>query len=156
MPRGRAPEVSELVRFPGHAKTLRKLAEQGPRAYYEGEIAEQIAAFAREGGGAMTADDLRNYRADWVEPIGKDYRGYTVHEIPPNGQGIAALIALGILEKFDVEYARRRQHRVAAFADRSHEARIRRCLPLRGRPAFDGGHARADARRRLPDVRAPS
>ncbi|WMY08800.1 gamma-glutamyltransferase family protein [Paraburkholderia phenoliruptrix] len=103
MPRGRAPQVSELVRFPGHAKTLRKLAEQGPRAYYEGEIAEQIAAFSRECGGALTADDLRNYRADWVEPIGKDYRGYTVHEIPPNGQGIAALIALGILEQFDVK-----------------------------------------------------
>jgi gamma-glutamyltranspeptidase/glutathione hydrolase len=102
MPRGRAPEVSELVRFPGHAKTLRKLAEQGPRAYYEGEIAERIAAFSREGGGALTIDDLRNYRADWVEPIGKAYRGYTVHEIPPNGQGIAALIALGIAEHFDL------------------------------------------------------
>ncbi|MBP0590824.1 gamma-glutamyltransferase family protein [Paraburkholderia sp. LEh10] len=102
MPRGRAPEVSELVKMPGHAKTLRMLAEQGPRAYYEGEIAERIAAFSRECGAAMTLDDLRNYRPDWVEPIGKNYRGYTVHEIPPNGQGIAALIALGILEQFDV------------------------------------------------------
>ncbi|WP_118180943.1 gamma-glutamyltransferase family protein [Paraburkholderia phosphatilytica] len=102
MPRGRAPEVSELVRFPGHAKTLRVLAEQGPRAYYEGEIAERIAAFSRECGGAMTLDDLRNYRADWVEPIGKSYRGHTAHEIPPNGQGIGALIALGILEQFDI------------------------------------------------------
>jgi hypothetical protein len=102
MPHGRAPEVSELIRMPGHAKTLRLLAEKGPRAYYEGEIAERIAAFAREAGGAMTFDDLRNYQPDWVEPIGKDYRGYTVHEIPPNGQGIAALIALGILEQFDV------------------------------------------------------
>lgn len=102
MPRGRSPEISELVRFPAHAKTLRHLAASGPRAYYEGEIAERIAAFAREGGAALTADDLRNYRAEWVEPISKDYRGYTVHEIPPNGQGIAALIALGILEKFDV------------------------------------------------------
>jgi len=102
MPNGRAPEVSELVRMPGHAKTLRLLAKHGPRAYYEGEIAERIAAFAREGGGAMTAADLRDYRADWVEPISQDYRGYTVHEIPPNGQGIAALIALGILEHFDL------------------------------------------------------
>ncbi len=102
MPHGRAPEVSELIRMPGHAKTLRLLAEKGPRAYYEGEIAERIAAFARDAGGAMTFDDLRNYRPEWVEPIGKDYRGYTVHEIPPNGQGIAALIALGILEQFDV------------------------------------------------------
>ncbi|GAB2871200.1 gamma-glutamyltransferase family protein [Paraburkholderia jirisanensis] len=102
MPHGRAPNVSELIRYPGHAKTLRMLAEQGPRAYYEGEIAERIAAFSRECGGAMTLDDLRGYRADWVEPISKRYRGYDVHEIPPNGQGIAALIALGILEQFDV------------------------------------------------------
>lgn len=102
MPAGRAPGVSELVRFPDHAKTLRLLANGGPRAFYEGEPAERIAAFAREGGGALTFDDLRGYRAEWVEPIGKDYRGYTVHEIPPNGQGIAALIALGILEQFDL------------------------------------------------------
>jgi len=102
MPRGRAPEVSELVKMPGHAKTLRMLAEHGPRAFYEGEIAERIAAFSRDCGAAMTLDDLRNYQPDWVEPIGKNYRGYTVHEIPPNGQGIAALIALGILEQFDV------------------------------------------------------
>ncbi|MFD1561301.1 gamma-glutamyltransferase family protein [Paraburkholderia silviterrae] len=102
MPRGRAPEVSERVCLPGHAATLRRLAELGPRAYYEGEIAERIAAFAREGGAALTLDDLRNYRAQWVEPISKGYRGYRVHEIPPNGQGIAALIALGILEQFDV------------------------------------------------------
>ena len=102
MPRGRAPEVSERVCLPGHAATLRRLAERGPRDYYEGELAERIAAFAREGGAALTFDDLRNYRPEWVEPIGKDYRGYTVHEIPPNGQGIAALIALGILEQFDI------------------------------------------------------
>ena len=102
MPNGRAPQISELVRMPGHAKTLRLIAKHGPRAYYEGEIAERIAAFAREGDGAMTVADLRDYRADWVEPISQDYRGYTVHEIPPNGQGIAALIALGILEHFDL------------------------------------------------------
>jgi hypothetical protein len=102
MPRGRAPEVSELVRFPGHAKTLRKLAEAGPARVLRRRDRRKIAAFAKQHGGAMTADDLRNYRADWVEPIAKDYRGHTVHEIPPNGQGIAALIALGILEQFDV------------------------------------------------------
>ncbi|TGP42434.1 gamma-glutamyltransferase family protein [bacterium M00.F.Ca.ET.228.01.1.1] len=102
MPHGHAPQVSELLRMPGHAKTLRMIAEQGPRAYYEGEIAERIAAFSRECGAAMTLDDLRNFQPEWVEPIGKNYRGYTVHEIPPNGQGIAALIALGILEQFDL------------------------------------------------------
>jgi len=103
MPHGRAPHMGEKMVYPGHAKTLRHLAQQGPRAFYEGQIAEQIAAFSRECGGAMTAHDLRQYKTDWVEPIGRDYRGHTVHEIPPNGQGIAALIALGILEKFDLQ-----------------------------------------------------
>ncbi len=102
MPHGRAPTTSEFVRFPGHAHTLHILARQGARAYYEGEIAERVAAFIGQCGGAMTKDDLRSFKAEWVEPIEKDYRGYTVHEIPPNGQGIAALIALGILEKFGV------------------------------------------------------
>jgi gamma-glutamyltranspeptidase / glutathione hydrolase len=102
MPNNRAPAASEFVRFPGHARTLKILAKEGPRAFYEGEIAERIAAFIRDCGGAMTTADLRGFKADWVEPIEKDYRGYTVHEIPPNGQGIAALIALGILEKFGV------------------------------------------------------
>lgn len=103
MPRGRAPEVSERVCFPGHARTLRTLAREGARAFYEGSLAEAIAGFARDGGGALTAEDLRGYRPEWVEPIGKHYRGRTVHEIPPNGQGIAALIALGIMERFDLD-----------------------------------------------------
>jgi gamma-glutamyltranspeptidase/glutathione hydrolase len=81
---------------------LRRLARDGARAYYEGEIAERIAAHSRSCGGAMTLDDLRSYLPDWVVPIAKRYRGYDLHEIPPNGQGIAALIALGILEKFDL------------------------------------------------------
>jgi gamma-glutamyltranspeptidase / glutathione hydrolase len=103
MPHGRAPTVSELVRFPGHARTLRTLAREGARAFYEGELAEAIAGFARDGGGALTLDDLRAFKPEWVEPLGKDYRGHTVHEIPPSGQGIAALIALGIMERFDLE-----------------------------------------------------
>jgi len=102
MPHGRAPGVGEKFTFKAAAATLRLLAKQGPRAYYEGEIAEKIAAFSQACGGVMTLDDLRGYRPDWVTPISKRYRGYDVHEIPPNGQGIAALIALGILDKFDL------------------------------------------------------
>jgi gamma-glutamyltranspeptidase/glutathione hydrolase len=98
MPHGRAPEVGERMCLPGHANTLRALARDGARAFYEGEIAERIAAFARDTGGALTDADLRAYRPEWVEPIGQRFRDYTVHEIPPNGQGIAALIALGIAE----------------------------------------------------------
>ena len=102
MPNGRAPRPGEKFIFKAAADTLRRLAKDGPRAYYEGEIAEQIAAFSKACGGAMTLDDLRGYQPDWVTPISKRYRGHDVHEIPPNGQGIAALIALGILDKFDI------------------------------------------------------
>src|SRR5690606_22216211 len=70
--------------------------------FYEGELAEKVVAFSKACDGALTLDDLRNYRPEWVEPIAKDYHGYTLHEIPPNGQGIAALIALGICERFDL------------------------------------------------------
>ncbi|TAM86474.1 MAG: gamma-glutamyltransferase family protein [Candidimonas sp.] len=102
LPKGRAPLVGETFRLRGVAHTLRRIAETRGRDLYEGELAEKIVAFSRAHGGAFTADDLRNYRPEWVEPIARDYRGYTLHELPPNGQGIAALIALGILEQFDV------------------------------------------------------
>ena len=102
MPRGRAPEAGERFAFPGQAKTLRLIAESRGEAFYRGELAEKIAAFAKQCGAALTADDLSENTLDWVDPIGIDYRGFRLHEIPPNGQGIAALIALGILENFDV------------------------------------------------------
>ena len=103
MPRGRAPEPGEKFSFPAQAKTLQRIAETKGEAFYRGELAEKIAAFAKQHGAALTAEDLAAHKSDWVEPIGMDYRGYTLHEIPPNGQGIAALIALGILENFDFE-----------------------------------------------------
>jgi gamma-glutamyltranspeptidase / glutathione hydrolase len=102
MPHGRAPHIGEKFVFKTAAATLRILAAKGVRSFYEGELAEKIAAFSAEGGGAMTLADLAAYRPEWVSPISKHYRGYDVHEMPPNGQGIAALIALGILDKFDV------------------------------------------------------
>ena len=102
LPRGREPLVGERFAFPDAARSLRLIAQTGGEAFYRGEIADAIAAFAREHGGAMTAADLAAYQPEWVETISRDYRGHTLHEIPPNGQGIAALIALGILEKFDI------------------------------------------------------
>ncbi len=102
MPRGRAPEVGELFRFPGAAKSLRLIAQSKGAAYYGGEIAEAAARHARAHGGSITVEDFAAYKPEWVTPIGKDYGGHTLHEIPPNGQGIAALIALGILSKFDL------------------------------------------------------
>jgi gamma-glutamyltranspeptidase/glutathione hydrolase len=102
MPHGRALAEGELFRFPAAATTLRRLAAAGARDFYEGETAATMLAHCAAAGGAMTAADLRDFRPEWVEPLGKRYRGYTLHEIPPNGQGIAALIALGILQQFDV------------------------------------------------------
>jgi gamma-glutamyltranspeptidase/glutathione hydrolase len=102
LPWGRAPEVGELFQFKAAARGLRAIAETKGQAYYGGEIAHAIEKFAAANGGSITAQDFAAYKPEWVKPIGKDYRGYTLHEIPPNGQGIAALIALGILDKFDV------------------------------------------------------
>ena len=102
LPRGRAPQVGEQFAFPDAARTLRLIAQSKGEAFYRGEIAAAAEAHAKAHGGAMTAADFAAFQPEWVTPICKDYRGYTVHEIPPNGQGIAALIALGILDKFDI------------------------------------------------------
>ncbi len=98
-PSGRAPAVGETFRSPDHATTLELIAQTRGEGFYRGEIAQKIVADSQSHGGAMTVADLAEHRADWVEPIGVDYRGRTLHEIPPNGQGLAALIALGILER---------------------------------------------------------
>jgi gamma-glutamyltranspeptidase / glutathione hydrolase len=102
LPRGRAPEVGERFTFPDAARTLRLIALTTGEAFYCGEVAAAAEAHARAHGGSMTAADFAAYRPEWVVPISRDYRGHTLHEIPPNGQGIAALIALGILDKFDL------------------------------------------------------
>ncbi|WP_408595398.1 gamma-glutamyltransferase family protein [Limnohabitans sp.] len=102
LPWGRAPHVGELFKFPAAAKGLRAIAQSKGAAFYGGEIAQAIEKFAAANGGSITARDFADYKAEWVTPIAQNYRGYTLHEIPPNGQGIAALIALGILEHFDV------------------------------------------------------
>ena len=102
LPWGRAPRVGELFRFPAAARTLRLIAQTRGEAYYRGEIAEAAARHAREHGGAITAADFAACATEWVAPLAHDYRGQTLHEIPPNGQGIAAQIALGILENFDL------------------------------------------------------
>ena len=102
MPNGRAPQAGELFRFPDHAATLEKIAASKGEAFYRGELAQKIEAHSAQHGGLMKASDLAAHTSDWIEPLQMDYRGYTVHELPPNGQGIGALIALGILENFDI------------------------------------------------------
>lgn len=102
LPRGRAPEVGELFRFEAAAKTLRLIAQTRGEAFYRGEVAQAAERHARENGAAMTAADFAAYRPEWVTPLAQDYSGHTLHEIPPNGQGIAAQIALGILRHVDI------------------------------------------------------
>jgi gamma-glutamyltranspeptidase/glutathione hydrolase len=102
MPRGRTPQVGELFRFAEAARSLRLIAQTRGAAYYHGEIAEAACRHAHEHGAAITVQDFAACQPEWVQPLAKDYRGHSLHEIPPNGQGIAALIALGILRHFDI------------------------------------------------------
>jgi gamma-glutamyltranspeptidase/glutathione hydrolase len=102
LPRGRAPEVGERFALPDAARTLRLVAQTRGEAFYRGEIAQAIARHAAAHGGAMTEADLAAHAPEWVGTIAQAYRGVDVHEIPPNGQGIAALMALGMLERFDL------------------------------------------------------
>ena len=102
LPHGRAPHVGELFHMPGAARALKAIAATRGEAFYRGEIAQAIARQSAAQGGAMTEADLAAHQAEWVEPIGQDYRGHRLHEIPPNGQGIAAQMALGMLQHFDL------------------------------------------------------
>ena len=99
---GRAPRAGEIFRNPGLARTFRTVAEGGKDAYYRGPIAEAIAAVLQEVGGVMSVDDLAAHTSTWETPISTTYRGFRVWECPPNGQGLAALLALNILEGVDL------------------------------------------------------
>ncbi|QHJ00878.1 gamma-glutamyltransferase [Xylophilus rhododendri] len=100
---GRAPRAGEVWRFPDQARTLADIAATGGRSFYQGALAERIAEHAAKTGGSITKADLAAQQVGWVAPISQSFRGHELHELPPNGQGIAALIALGIVERFDIE-----------------------------------------------------
>ena len=100
---GAAPQAGEKFVMPHHAKTLEVIAASSGEAFYRGELAMKIADQAKRDGAAMTFNDLAAHGADWVDPIRVEYHGHRLYEIPPNGQGIAALIALGILRHWKLE-----------------------------------------------------
>src|SRR5438552_2584588 len=102
LPKDRAPYAGERFYCPQQAETLEDIASTKGESFYRGPIAERIALASRADEGAMTEEDLAAHRADWIDPIAVEYRGYHLHQMPPNCQGIAALIALGILRNFDV------------------------------------------------------
>ena len=97
---GRAPRAGEIFANPALAESLRRIAERGAAGFYQGPTADAIVATARAHGGAMTAADLAAFEPDWVEPIATTYRGWEVYELPPNTQGIAALMMLNVMEQF--------------------------------------------------------
>jgi len=102
LPKDRAPYAGERFYCPQQAETLEDIASTKGESFYRGSIAERIALASRSDDGAMSAEDLAAHRPDWVDPIAVEYRGYHLHEMPPNCQGIAALIALGMLRQFDL------------------------------------------------------
>jgi gamma-glutamyltranspeptidase / glutathione hydrolase len=99
---GRAPQPGEIFRNPGLARAFREVAQGGKAAFYQGQIAEAIVATLRQAGGCMAVEDLAAHYSTWDQPISTTYRGMTIWECPPNGQGLAALLGLNLLEGFDL------------------------------------------------------
>ncbi len=102
LPNGRTPKAGELFCCQDMARTLQEIAETKGESFYRGRLAEKIINHAKMTGGMLTLDDLADHQAEWVTPISQDFLGYTLHEIPPNGQGIAALLLLGLLTHTDI------------------------------------------------------
>lgn len=100
---GRAPAVGEIFKNPGLSRTYRRLAKEGLESFYRGGIAEEMVKFFAENDGFLTADDFSGHHSEWIKPVSVNYRGYEVYELPPNGQGIAALQMLKILESYDLK-----------------------------------------------------
>ena len=100
LPNGKAPRVGEVFRSPDLGRAMRLIAEKGADTFYTGEIAQAIVATSKNLGGAFAPEDLAEWKPEWVEPISVEYRGWTVSELPPNGQGIAALVMLELMEQF--------------------------------------------------------
>ncbi len=102
MPDGKAPVKGDVFKNPDLANTLSKIAAGGRDAFYKGDIAKKIAKYMKDNGGFLNYDDLASHTSDWVTPVSTNYRGYDVWELPPNGQGIAALQILNVMEQYDV------------------------------------------------------
>lgn len=160
---GKPPRAGDVHRQPQLAETLRILADEGRDAFYHGDIAKRIVAFSQADGGFFDLQDFADHATEWVEPVGTDYRGHTVLELPPNGQGITALMALNVLEGFDLaahEYGSAPYYHLLieatkqAFADRNRYIAdpIFATVPVAGLLS----KAYADARRQEIDPRRAS
>ena len=157
---GKPPREGELFRNPEMAHAFRLIAEQGPDAFYKGEIAGAILQASESLGGTMTPADLASFTPEWVEPISTDYRGWRISELPPNGQGMAALEMLNIMEAASPglpEMHKRIEAMKLAYADVHRYNADPRCsrIPVRELLSKDYARQRAkliDPRRANPDV----
>lgn len=166
---GRVPHVGERHHWPALAGTLRRIANGGADAFYLGEIAAEMAATVQAGGGFLSEEDLASVQADWVEPISASYAGHDVLQIPPNGQGITALILLRLLERLgcgslDADSVERRHMQIEAgrlaYSVRDHmvaDAATMRVTPadLLSDRFIDDLAGHFDTQKRNPDIRLP-
>lgn len=136
-PNGHTPRAGEIICLRDHAKTLRELAKTECESFYRGELATEIDSFSRKTGGYLRKEDLAVYQAEWVDPISIDYRGYTVSEMPPNGHGIVALMALKLLNRFQFQerdradtYHKQIEAIKLAFADGQRYIADPRCMQI--------------------------
>ncbi|MBL8697739.1 MAG: gamma-glutamyltransferase [Alphaproteobacteria bacterium] len=137
LPKGRAPTVGEVHRLPELAQTLKSIARDGAKAFYDGPVAADIVSTLRELGGTHQLSDLASHRGEYVTPITTDYRGHTCFQIPPNGHGITALILLNLLEGFEMSsYAPLSADRLHIYAEATKLA-----YGLRNRYVADPAHA---------------
>lgn len=159
-PKGKAPQPGEMWSSKGHAETLSLIAETEGEAFYRGVLAEKIDAFAKKYGAWLAASDLADYHPEWVEPISVNYRGYDVWEIPPNGHGITALMALNILKAYDFSgsrevedvYHKQIEAIKLAFVDAMHHVADPRFMKYTSKELLS--EAYADERRSLIGCRA--
>jgi len=149
---GRAPRPGDVVVQRDLARTLEHVAAGGRDAFYRGDVAERLVAYSRRVGGLLSLDDLASYRAQWQEPIGVDYRGYRVLECPPNGQGVAALLALAAIAPLDLQtYERDSPQCWHLLIEATKQAMI-----TAGRHVADPRFAEVDVEALLARVRSPA
>jgi gamma-glutamyltranspeptidase/glutathione hydrolase len=162
LPGGRAPRPGEIFRNPDLVRTLERIARDGRDAVYQGPIGAAIAADSEKQGGFLTADDFAAHRADWVDPISTSYRGYELHELPPNTQGFVALEMLNVLEGYDVAALGHNSadylHRLAeakriAFADRAAHLADPSLVPASTLAALISKDYATERRRDIDDAR---
>ena len=150
-PQGETPKVGTLTRLPDHARTLQAIADSKGTSFYRGSLASQIDAFSRQHDGWIRATDLKAFKPEWVDLIKTTYRGYEVYEIPPNGQGIVALMALDIIEQFNHDPDQLVNHHRAieaiklAFADGRAHIADPRAMKVGVEALLDKAYARSRA-----------